>query len=201
MGNKLYHHIMRKHFKEFQGAAMNPENYEISPGGIHFLKQDVFFRGIYCDWINGEPVGMSDNLIPDEGKLAALNILFGATAKAAAYYLALYAGAVDPASGWTASNFASTATENTSTSEGYSGSNRPEWVDGTAAANAISNSASKASYSIVASSTININGVAMLSVATRGATTGHLMSATRFGSTRQLANGDTYQLAYEIQAG
>lgn len=138
------------------------------------------------------------NLWTDEGLTAALAVFLGATAKPSAFYMSMSSGAVNPASSWTAANYASNATENTSTTEGYSETARPTWTPGAAAAKAIDNSASLARFTIACSTTINVNGFALQTVATRGGTTGILVNAVRTPTQLVLPNGLLFDADYEL---
>lgn len=137
------------------------------------------------------------NLIPTEG-LTYLAGLLGATAKISTWYMALYSGAYTPAAGLTASNFASTASEITSASEGYTEANRVTWSPDAASAGAINNNSTPASFTIETASTLTVNGAALLSAQAKGATTGTLLSATRFASARSLNDGDVFEIKYSV---
>jgi hypothetical protein len=185
------------HRKEFR-KELALGRFEVAEGGILFTCRDALAKGVYFDSINGVFQGESPNLIVDQGLMHMLNVVFGATSKAATWYLALYAGAISPAANWTAANFASTATEITSNSEGYSDTTRREWIDNVAAANAIDNVGSEATFNIECASSININGAALLSDNTKGGTSGVLASATRYGAQRTLYDGDVYKVGYRV---
>lgn len=138
------------------------------------------------------------NLWSDEGLTAALAVFLGATAKPSTFYLAMSSGAVDPAVNWTAANYAGNATEITSTTEGYSEATRPEWVDGTAAAKAINNTSSPARFTINCTTSINVNGFALNTVATRGGTTGILVNAVRTPTQLVLPDGLLFDADYAL---
>jgi len=158
--------------------------------------------GTYWEKCNGILVGahtieLTPNLLPEEGLNNALDVWLGSVAKPAGWYIALYSGAVSPLSAWTAANFAANATENTSLTEGYSEATRPQWNKSANADNgAIDNIGDECAYTIVCSTTININGVGMLSSNARGGGGGVIASAARYASTRQLSNGDAYEVGY-----
>lgn len=166
-------------------------------GGI-LLPSGIVARGVYTDYVNGKKIGDTPNLIVDQGFVDILNTYFGDTAKKSGFYVALYAGTVSPAANWTASSFASTASEITSSSEGYSQSTRPAFTEAAATTPQIDNYASKAAFTIVTASILNVNGVAILSESTKGSTSGVLVSATRYGATRQLQNTDAYEVGYRF---
>jgi hypothetical protein len=173
-------------------------DYEETVDGL-LIHRSIMARGSYVHTVNGQDERTDHNLIPAEGILYLLGAGLGATSKEAAFYLALFSGAVTPAANWTAANFTANASELTSQSEGYSGANRPVWTPGAAAAGKIGNLASRATFNIVATSTINVTGAALLSAQARGATTGVLVSASRYASTRVLNGGDTFELGYEVE--
>lgn len=191
-----------RHMREI-GRALAFREYEQTEGGILFPKQGLHVKG---DWVfrSFSPSGREDwqyaapNLIVDQGINAILNIALGATAKPAGLYVALYANGVSPAANWTAANFASTAGEITSTTEGYSQATRVQWVPGTAASGAINNYASAAAFTIECSSSVTINGAALLTNSTRGGTSGTLVSAIRLGAARTEYDGNTYTAEYQV---
>jgi len=189
--------IHHKHHREFSRAIHNHE-VEVADGGLLFPKQGLHAVGAYYSTINGEDLQIDCNLIPDQGILSILNVYFGATAKLPAWYMALFAGAVTPTNTLTAANFAATTTEITSSSEGYAGLTRPQFVTAAAAGNVIGNLASKAVYEIVCSTQITVNGGALLSDNTKGGTAGVLASAARFANARTLFNSDSFELGYTV---
>lgn len=189
--------LIRKHSREFASALGNKQ-YDVTDGGILFPKQQVFASGMYFHSVNGQDERTDPNLLPDASILNILSVVFGATAKQAAWYVTLYANAVSPAANWTAANFAATAGEITSTTEGFSGASRPVWTPGTASSGQIDNLSSRATFPIVCTTSLNVNGAALLSDNTRGGTTGVLGSAARFGTTRTLYNGDNFLLGYRV---
>lgn len=171
------------------------------------LRNRAVIRGTYYDGRNGNPdtVQASPNLLPTAGILSILNIAFGSTSKHTAFYFALFSGAVDPAATWTGANFATNASEITSTSEGYTETTRPEWEPDAAEsttpapAGLINNDTNKASFTIATASTLTVTGGALIANDnTRGGTTGVLMSATRWATARVYNDAETVNLAYEI---
>lgn len=186
-----------KHKREF-AADLQDGDYELMAGGLLFPKKGVMAIGEYFHTVNGKDEQIDRNMLPDEGILHILNVVLGASAKISAWYLAPYATAISPAASWTAANFAATAGEITSTTEGFSGSTRPVWTPSAAATNRIDNLASRADFNIVCTTSVTINGAGLLSSSTRGGTTGVLVSAARFGTARTLFNGDVFSLGYRV---
>lgn len=127
-----------------------------------------------------------DNLVLTAGKNDLLTNYF----KGSSYTAAFFVGLVDNAS------FSAIVAGDTAASHAgwldavpYSNSTRPALTLGTASAGSIDNSASKASFTINATATLN--GAFCITNSTKSGTTGVLYSASSFGSTRSVINGDT----------
>lgn len=189
--------IFGKFVKEFIRAWRNGD-YEVTPEGLVFIKQQALVSGVYTDYINGEKVGDSPNIWVTEGMTKCLGVFVGGETQDTTHFLSIFSGAVNPAASWDASNYPATANEITSSSEGYTESTRPAWTAGTAASNSIDNSSSAATFTIATASTLSVEGVAFHSDSAKGSTTGYLVSASRYGSTRSLQNGDNYQIEYTL---
>ena len=80
----------------------------------------------------------------------------------------------------------------------YSESTRPTFSHAAAASQAITNSASKAQFSINA--TTSVYGIFCVTNNTKGGTTGTLISATKFASAKSADNGDTLEVTYTVTA-
>jgi hypothetical protein len=126
------------------------------------------------------------NLVVTGGKNDLLTNYF----KGSAYTAAFFVGLVDNAS------FSAIAAGDTAASHAgwlesaaYSNATRPALTLGSASAGSIDNSASKASFTINASATLN--GAFCITNSTKSGTTGVLYSASSFGSTRSVISGDT----------
>lgn len=172
--------------------------YETTEAGIIFSGKGVRARGDYFHSVDGRDLQVDHNIVPDAAILSILNVYFGGTAKLPAWYLALFSGAVTPGENLTAANFASTMTEITSNTEGYSETTRPQWTPDPASGGSIDNLSAKAQFTIVASSSITVEGGALLSDNTKGGTSGVLGSAGRFANARQLFNGENFELGYSV---
>ena len=138
----------------------------------------------------------SKNLVVNVGlQYMAGTALDGATARITSWYVGLYgAGASNtPAAGDTMSSHAGW-TEVTA----YSEATRPAATFAaatTANPSVVTNSASKASFSINGSTTVG--GAFLTSSNTKSGTTGTLFSASDFtGGDRSVVNGDTLQVTY-----
>jgi hypothetical protein len=188
--------LLARHAREFLNLMKRFKYERTDDGGILFPTAHVMAHGEYIHSVNGQDERIDKNLIVDEGLVHMLNVTLGATAKIAAWYVALYAGSTAVAANWTAANFAATASEITSGTEGFSETTRRAWTPAVATTPSIDNVASKASHTIVTASQLNVKGAALLSVNTKGSTSGVLHSAAAFSATRVLNNGDDFQLGY-----
>ena len=189
--------IDKKHSKEF-GKFIADGDYELTDGGV-LIHSSAMASGKYYHTVNGEDERVDCNLLPAAGIIDILDVYFGADSKQTAFYLSLYTGNNTPASTWTAANYDSNATESQSQTEGYSGTNRPTWTPGVAAAGKIGNLSARASYTIVATTTVTFYGAGLHTAQARGAGTGVLPSSTRFSAARTLNDTDTFELGYEIE--
>lgn len=188
---------MARHAGEFLSYLRNFK-YEKTDTGIYFPKAKALAQGMYVHDVNGQDVRFDPNLIVDQGLTHMLSVEFGTGSKISSWYLSLYGGAVSPAANWTAANYPATASEIVSGTEGYSETTRQLFSPSAAANNEINNVASKAAFSIVTASTLNVYGAALLSSNVKGDTSGVLASATRFSAVRALANGDTFNCGYRV---
>lgn len=183
-----------RHAREFKGYIDNHQ-YEVSDTGIEFPKAKVAIFGEYED-----NYGRTPNLVPTEGLNHILMVALSNTAKLNNFYLALYSGNYTPTAALTAANFAATATEIVSGTEGYSNATRPGWTPTITAAGVMDNYAAKATFNIVTATSLTIRGAALLSDAVKGSTSGVLISAAKFASDRIEYNGNEYNLGYRVTA-
>ncbi len=140
----------------------------------------------------------SDNLLPTEGLNHLLSVALNQGAAQPTWYIALFTNNYVPTAGITAATFQTTAGELVSSTEGYTQPNRVEWVEAAPVNGSIANSASPAQFTFATASTVTVYGAALLSASTKGATTGKLMSITRFAQPRVFYNGDTFDVTYAV---
>lgn len=194
--------VSKRHHSVFARDLM-ARDYEITPEGLLFPRRSACLIGTYRERVNGDLAGEHKNLIAGQGYQWLLNVALGSTSKAAGFYLALFGNAINPATGWTAANFAATAGEITSQSEGYASATRPQWVPATAVISGAGayadNYANEAAFVIAATSTLTVTGAALLSDNTRGGTSGVLVSASRYAIARTLQDADNYELGYRVE--
>lgn len=134
------------------------------------------------------------NLIPTEG----LNYMLGATltgvTQLSSWYIALFEGNYTPVAGVTAATFPAAATESTA----YAEATRVAWVPGAIAAGSVSNTASKAVFTMNATKTIY--GIAQSSAATKSTTTGTLISVAAFSVAKAVVATDILNVTSTIAA-
>ncbi len=188
---------LRKWESQIASALLHGQ-YRITPEGV-VLFEDRLLRGEFHHrnpWRESDFI-VDHNLIVDQGILKALAVNFFTDAKISTWYLALLSGSTTPLASHTAANFATALGEITSTTEGYSGSVRKTWVSAAPAANVVSNLAAKATFNIVATTTVTATGGALVSTDARGGTTGVLWSAALWSLPRELVGGEPFELGYQ----
>jgi hypothetical protein len=148
----------------------------------------------YIDHIRDGELLASDkvhNLIPTEG----LNHLLGVTLKAAtqqsAWYVGLFEGNYTPTSTITAATVVATATECTA----YTESTREVWTGGSVANGTVSNSDSRAEFTMNA--TKAVYGAFLISSAAKSSGSGVLLSIARFPTVKNVESGDVLQVRVE----
>ena len=188
---------LQKHAGEF-GRYLRNKKYEVTDGGVLFPKASAIACGGYLHDVNGLDEQFDPNLLPDEGLVYLLSVGLNNGTKLAAWYLSIYSGNYTPLAGLTAASYPATAAEITSSSEGYTEATRPVWTPTAPTTPLIDNLANKAAFTIATASSLTVNGAALLSEATKGAVTGKLISATKFGTARTLYDTDVFNLAYRV---
>src|SRR5574338_267855 len=190
---------LARHAPEFRRALANHKWEATDDGGLLFPEQRAIARGYFTLSVNGGPDELSPNMLVTEGLNKILDVHYRAQTPITAWYLALFTGNVSVASTWTAAN----ATENTSTTEGYTNATRPAFTPYAAAsAGSISNmdgsGNGKVVFTFATASSVTVRGCAMLSTNTRGGTTGTLNSASRLAVDKTLTDGETLAVGYTV---
>lgn len=129
------------------------------------------------------------NIIPEAGRNHILDVVLHAGQQVTTWYVGLFEGNYTPISSNTAANFPGLATECTA----YDEPTRREFTEAAASGGSITNSANRAEFTFNASKTIY--GAFLTSVATKGATTGTLLSAVRFGTAKTMAAEEILRVA------
>lgn len=192
-----------KYAREFLGHINAHRWEQTDDGSIWLPRARALIHGEYEHAVNGEDWQSDTNLIVDEGLVYLLQAaVTNDVADVTAWYLAPYGTNYTPVAGLTAATFASTTGELAGAPEGYSEGVRQTWTpDAVDTGNTeVTNDATPATFTMVTASTIDINGAGMLSVSTKSATSGTLLSASKFSATRTFSNGDEFNLKYKIDA-
>lgn len=158
------------------------------------IKQPVLFGAEYHfeHWRGDALMGAwtEHNIVPTEGADYALNVHFGATAKASGWYIGLFSNNATLANSMTYASL----TENT----GYDEATRQACTFGTGASRAISNSAAVAQFTMdgTVGNTTVYGGFLTNSASKASSST--LMSVIKLGSARTVADGDIIKVTVTI---
>ena len=143
---------------------------------------------------NGKLIGrdIASNIVTTEGLNHILSTVVAGGSAVSPWYIALFEGNYTPVAGLTAATFTASATECTA----YDEAARVAYVEGTPSGGVIDNSASRAVFTMNATKTIY--GGALLSVSTKSSTSGTLLAAGRFSSSRAVVDVDELSLWYSL---
>lgn len=132
------------------------------------------------------------NLVPTEGINYILEAGFRGGAQLSSWFIALFEGNYTPVAGVTAATFPAAATECTA----YDEATRQAWTSAAAAAGVVTNTASKAVFTINADKTIY--GLGQTSVSTKSSTSGVLASVARFATPKIVGAGDELRVTSSV---
>ncbi len=180
------------------GREFRNRQYEISPDGLFFPAAGVLVGGHFITehLREGKLLSTSTdkNTVVDEGLMSILSVIFNAGVATATWYIGIFGGNYTPLSTDTGALIAVNATE----SAAYTEAVRQTWVVAAPAANQITNSASKATFTINATTTIY--GAFLISTSAISDTLGSLMAASKFAASRAVVNLDQLLITYTISA-
>lgn len=173
-------------------------NFSRTDSGIFMPKNDIQVMGVW----SGQHVRAGEvidewedkNLVVNEGLNALLNIMFHGDTQISAWYIGLFEGNYTPVATVTAATITSASTESTA----YDETTRVAYDEAAASSQAITNSASKATFTFNATKTIY--GAFLASNSTKSGTTGTLFSAARFSSSKSVVDDDQLLLTYTFTA-
>ncbi len=186
--------------KEFKRDIRNGR-FEQEKNGLFLPRHKIIIGGVFSHELirDGESLGVEHdhNLMVDEGLNHILSVAFhGASgdAKVDPWYIGIFEGNYTPLATDTAANIATNATESTA----YDEAARPTWDEAAPASKQITNSASKATFTINATKTIY--GAFLVSSSTKGGTSGTLAAASKFAAARSVVAADQLLLTYTLSA-
>lgn len=184
---------LHKHRREVARALAN-NRYEVSAEGIVFPTMgNALVAGVFDAEhrrggdVIGQIGGFGPNIVPTEGLNKILTDVL-----ATSYYVALFEGNVTPGATLTAATFTATTTECVA----YDEATRVLFVKGAIAGGVVDNSASRAEFTMNAGKTIY--GGALLSSSTKSGTTGSLLAAAKFSSSRAVIAADVLAVKYTL---
>ena len=180
------------------GREFRNKQYEISAEGLLFPKAHVRVGGYFTTehMRRGKLLSTSidKNTVVDEGLMSILSVIFNAGVAVPTWYVGIFGGNYTPLSTDTGAVIAVNATE----SAAYSEAIRQTWVVAAPATNQITNSASKATFT--ANATTTIYGAFLISTSAISDTLGSLMAASKFAASRPVVALDQLLITYTISA-
>jgi len=183
--------------KEFLKEVRNG-HYEVADNGLYLPRAKVLLGGVFTHELyrGGELIDVQSdsNTVVNEGLNHILNVVFHGGTQVPTWYIGLFEGNYTPQPTDTAANIATNATESTA----YSETARPTWTEAAAASQQITNSASKATFTINATKTIY--GAFLISNSTKSGTTGTLAAASKFAASRAVVSADQLLITYTLTA-
>jgi len=174
-------------------------HYERTHAGIYLPRSKVFIAGLFGNEVRHadgsmEPMEWSDNIVVNEGLDHILNVLLRGTTQVNPWYVFMFEGNYTPLAADTAAGIAAASTETTA----YDEATRVEYNEAAASSQSTTNSANKATFTI--NSTKTMYGAGLASASAKGATTGTLLCAARFSSSRAVVAADQILITYTITA-
>jgi hypothetical protein len=172
----------------------------------HFQESGLNFHGhVFTDHFRGGKLihscDQGGNTFTTEGMAYLLNIIFGVTAKAAAaiFYVGIFKNNVTPALGDTAAaklGAAGTYGECQDADYDSPATDKPAYTIAATSTATCTNTAAAASFTMNAG--ITVYGAFLSTVAAKTATTGVLMCAKKFGTSRAVIADDILAVTYSI---
>lgn len=173
-------------------------DFERSAGGILLPVNELKLGGrFHVDHIRaGEKIDEFEfpNLVVNQGLNHILDVVFHGATAVSPWYLGLFEGNYTPVATVTAATITAASTECTA----YDEATRQAYDEAAAASQSITNSASKATFTMNASKTIY--GAFLISNSAKSATTGTLLAAGRFGTSKSVDDDDQLLLTYTFNA-
>lgn len=171
-------------------------NFTKSSGGVLVPANKLLAQGKFIveHWRKGDLIDVSEdrNLVVNEGLNTMLDIMFHGATQITTWYIGLFEGNYTPVATVDASTITAASTESTA----YDEATRQEYVEAAASSQSITNTASKATFTINATKTIY--GAFLASASAKSATSGKLFAASRFTSSKAVVDDDQLLVTYQI---
>lgn len=173
--------------------------FEVTENGQLYMPESrVFLGGVFEHELirNGESLGVQRdaNLVTNEGLDHVLSVLLAGGTQVSPWYVGLFEGNYTPVAGDTAATFVASSTESTA----YDEAARQAYVEAAPSSQSVTNSSNKATFTMNATKTIY--GAFLASASAKSATTGTLLSASRFSSSRAVVDNDQLLVTYTFSA-
>lgn len=178
---------MQTKYHESLGGVLMPEQKGII--GAHGVWSGQHFRAgkLIDEWED-------PNIVVNEGLNSILGVMFNGATQITTWYIGLFEGNYTPVATVTAATITSASTECTA----YNEATRVAYVEAAPSSQSITNSASRATFTINATKTIY--GAFLASASAKSATTGTLFSAARFSSAKNVESADELLVTYSFTA-
>ncbi len=172
------------------------QQFEQTSGGVFMPVDALKIGGRFTieHYRKGELIDVEEckNLVVNEGLNAMLDTMLHGSAQVTTWYLGLFEGNYTPVSTVTAATITAASTETTA----YDETTRVAYDEAAASAQVTTNAANKATFTFNATKTIY--GAFLVSAAAKSATTGTLLAAARFASSKAVAAADQLLLTYAL---
>ena len=181
-----------RHRSEIARAIRN-RKYDVTPTNIRIPSMSADINGVMESWLNGRDHQIHANLFTTEGRDHTLSVLVANGSVIGTWYCAPF-GNSTPLATWTAANFTANALE----FDDYDEATRVEFVDGAIASGSVSNSASRAEFTMSTGVNTTLYGAGLLSVSTKNAITGKCLAASLFAASRPVVATDVLTVQYTL---
>lgn len=185
--------VLASHGSEFR-SAVRDHKYDVTDSGLMFPAQKISIGGVFGVSVNDGEFEFAKNRVVDDSINYIIDLILHGATQIPTWYIAQFSGNVTPAANLTALTFPSVCTEFT----GYQETTRQEYIEAAAMNLSTSNADNLASFTITTAATIY--GAAILSVSTKSATSGRLLAAARYTTSKVVDNGDILKAQYTFGA-
>ncbi|MCP4210873.1 MAG: hypothetical protein GY764_05280 [Halieaceae bacterium] len=183
---------------EFLRAIRNKQYETTDDGRMLLPKQKVHIGGVFTHDVRRDGVLLGEqsdgNIVVNEGLDHILDVAFHGITATPTWYIGIFEGNYTPIATVTAATITAASTESTAYDETY----RVEWVEAAAASQSITNSASKATFTM--NDTKTIYGAFLISDRDKSDTAGVLAAASAFSASRSLVATDELLVTYTLSA-
>ncbi|HED38738.1 MAG TPA: hypothetical protein ENI76_10930 [Ignavibacteria bacterium] len=181
------------------------EDSDLKYAAKHRMESGVGFMGIFTldHYREGELIHTQsgENIVVTEGLNHLLDVVLGGVAANDPWYVGIFKGNYTPIATNTAANALGSLglfTECQDADYATPATNRPAYIDAAASGGVMTNTASKAAYTM--SATITVYGAFLASSQAKTATTGVLFCAKKFAASRAVISADVLNVTYQLTA-